>query len=312
MPPRLHFSRRLHCTFLLTLFLLAIGSMASAQAIFETFDSGSVSFDWNQWPFGYPTGSVSAAGPVWNDDLTFPGGAGEGCGGGIVGSYNDTTQALAIGGIINPDGTYDAVAVFVTFPEGPAVGSYEVDAESYTVGFVWIDNVSNLTIPDQDDDLIGWFEGLEADNRYGSASGTINVTAVSADGFAGTFTGLLGDPGSFTLLNVENGQFAVENLVAAPVLSVDGLARLSAAPNPFNPQTTIALSLDRSEQVQVAVYDMAGRKVATVHEGYLEDGDHRWVWSGRSDANRSMSAGMYLCRAVGKGWHRNMKLVLVP
>jgi len=298
------------------LLTVALGSLttgdAFAQTIFETYDEGSLSFDWNSWPFGFPAGSVSAEGPVWNEDLTFPGGANQGCGGGIRGVVADTTQALALGGIDNGDGTYDAVAVFVTFPEGPAEGTYAVDATNMTAGFIYIDNVSNLTIPGEDDDLLAWFDNLEATNRFGSTSGTVEVTAVSEAGFAGTFSGLMGDPDSFDLRNVENGQFSVANVPVSPVPGLGGGAALSAAPNPFNPQTTVALSLDRPQRVVVAVYDLAGRRVAWLHRGSLDAGAHAWVWSGRNDASRPQGAGLYFCRATGQGWSRTTKLVLVP
>ncbi len=304
--------RRALFSLLLTCLLMATGvGLATAQTIFETYEEGAVSFDWSGWPFGTPSGSVSVDGPVWNEDLTFPEGD-QGCGGGISGVEADSTQAVAIGGIDNGDGTYDAVAVFVTFPTGPAVGSYPVDAANNTVGFVYIDNVSNLTIPGQDDDLREWFNNLEATGRYGSTSGTIVVTAVSTDGFEGSFSGLMADPETYQLRNVDNGLFSVQNVALAPVPQPTAPARLHAAPNPFNPQTTIELSLERPERVVVAVYDLAGHRVAWLHRGRLDAGDHTWVWDGRSDAGVRQGAGMYLCRAAGPGWSRGAKLVLVP
>lgn len=296
----------------LSLAVLLFALPAGAQTIYEEYEDGSISFDWSGWPFGYPSGSVSAEGPVWNEDLLFPGGATEGCGGGIMGAVGDTTRAIAIGGIINPDETYDVIAVFVNFPEGPAVGSYAADPENFTAGFAWIDNVSNLTLPDPQGDLQAWFEALEADHLYGSASGTINVTAVSEAGFEGTFSGLLADLETLNLRNLDNGQFSVVNVPVSAVPTVASRGRLSAAPNPFNPQTTVELSLDRAQSTEVAVFDMAGRRVARLHSGLLDEGSHRWVWSGRNDAGRLQSAGMYFCRAAGAGWSETTKLVLIP
>ncbi|PID80471.1 hypothetical protein CSB20_07355, partial [bacterium DOLZORAL124_64_63] len=285
---------------------------ASAQVIYEIYDEGNVSFDWSAWPFGYPSGSEAMEGPFWNEEFIFPGDATEGCGGILKPGEGESTQAVALGGVDNGDGTYDVVAIMVTFPGEPAVGTYEVDATNGSVGFAFIDNVSNLSIPEDGANLMEWFENLEATNRFGSTSGEVVVTAASDESFEGTFSGLLADPETLELRNVENGVFSVVDVPVSAVPTTPGRAHLAAAPNPFNPQTTIALSLKHPERVGVAVYDMAGHQVARLHQGNLDAGDHRWVWSGRNDAGRRQPAGMYFCRAAGSGWSRVTKLVLVP
>ena len=40
-------------------------------------------------------------------------------------------------------------------------------------------------------------------------------------------------------------------------------------PNPFNPSTTIALSLDKAQTVQLSIFDAQGRLVRTLHDGVL-------------------------------------------
>jgi len=164
------------------LFLLVLGltfSTAGAQEIYEQFEEGSLSFDFDEWPWGGMSGTYLADGPVWNEDLSFPEGQVTGCGGGISGAVGDTTQALAIGAIDNPNGTRDAAVVFVTFFNGPATGNYAVDTETMSAGFVWIDDVVNLTMPEEGDDYQLWFDNLEANHKFGSTSGIINVTSVA-------------------------------------------------------------------------------------------------------------------------------------
>jgi len=224
------------------LFLLIMGlafSTATAQTIYEEYEEGIVTFDYDEWPWGGMSGTFLADGPVWGEDLSFPEGQDNGCGGGISGAMTDTTKAIAIGAVDNPNGTRDVTVVFITFPEGPATGSYAVDTETMSAGFVWIDDVENLTMPEEGDDYQVWFDNLVANHKFGSTSGTINVTAVGANSFSGTFSGMMGDPDDYTLLEIENGQFEVLNVAMAPVPQAKAPARLAAAPNPFNPQTTV-------------------------------------------------------------------------
>jgi len=297
----------------LLLMTLVLGfSVAGAQTIYEEYEEGIVTFDYEQWPWGGMEGTYLTNGPVWNEDLSFPEGQDSGCGGGVSGAVGDTTRAIAIGAIDNLDGSRDVAVVFVTFPTGPAVGSYTVDAVTMTAGFVWIDDVTNLTMPEEGDDYQLWFNGLEANHKFGSTSGTIYVTAVGTDGFAGSFSGLAGDPDDYTILDITNGQFEVLNNAAAPVPQAMASIKLAASPNPFNPQTTVKLSLDQDGPVVVDVFDLAGRRVAGLHNGLLGQGEHQWIWSGMDNAGVRQSAGVYFCRAQGHGWVVSTKLVLVP
>jgi len=70
-----------------------------------------------------------------------------------------------------------------------------------------------------------------------------------------------------------------------------------AAPNPFNPVTSIRFRLDRrAENVRVTVHDAAGRLVRTLHRGGLAAGEHGLEWRGEDDHGRSVGSGVYLYR----------------
>ncbi len=64
-------------------------------------------------------------------------------------------------------------------------------------------------------------------------------------------------------------------------------------PNPFSPQTRIDFDLDQADNVSVTVYDVRGRRVATLLEGRLGSGPHSATWDGRSADGRSVSSGVY-------------------
>ncbi len=78
----------------------------------------------------------------------------------------------------------------------------------------------------------------------------------------------------------------------------DGITAFGATlgqnyPNPFNPMTRIDFALDRSETVEISVFDLGGRRVASLHQGELGAGEHHVIWDGRTDSGASAPAGQY-------------------
>lgn len=69
---------------------------------------------------------------------------------------------------------------------------------------------------------------------------------------------------------------------------------LQAYPNPFNPQTTLSFTAEAEATARLQVVDLRGRRVATLHDGALAAGPHRWTWDGRDHTGRRVPAGLYL------------------
>lgn len=68
-------------------------------------------------------------------------------------------------------------------------------------------------------------------------------------------------------------------------------------PNPFNPSTEIVYYLDDSGPVRLEVFDMAGKRIATLVEAVLPQGEHR----ARFDAG-GLPTGTYVYRlTIGSG-----------
>jgi pectate lyase len=66
-------------------------------------------------------------------------------------------------------------------------------------------------------------------------------------------------------------------------------------PNPFNPSTTINFSLQKSEHVQIMVFDQTGRLVKKLVDENKGKGKNSVVWDGRNDAGDLVSSGIYFC-----------------
>lgn len=82
---------------------------------------------------------------------------------------------------------------------------------------------------------------------------------------------------------------AVDELPAALDLS-------PILPTPSRGEARISFGLPRAERVTLEVLDLAGRRVAILHEGTLEAGRHQRVWRGERASGGPASAGLYLAR----------------
>ncbi len=71
---------------------------------------------------------------------------------------------------------------------------------------------------------------------------------------------------------------------------------VSAAPNPFNPQTTIRYELASDGLVSLEIYDVAGRKVRSLEVGAQSAGAHQVTWRGDDDSGHQLSSGVYFAR----------------
>jgi hypothetical protein len=77
-------------------------------------------------------------------------------------------------------------------------------------------------------------------------------------------------------------------------------------PNPFNPSTTISFDLAKSGHVSLAVYDLTGRKVATLVEGIRAPGEHSVNFNA---ANLPSGLYIYRLQSDGRSLARSMTLL---
>ncbi|NOT33099.1 MAG: T9SS type A sorting domain-containing protein [Candidatus Eisenbacteria bacterium] len=102
-------------------------------------------------------------------------------------------------------------------------------------------------------------------------------------------------------------------LVPTGVTDAPGRERLelrTAAPNPFLTSTRIEYSIARASVADLSVFDITGRRVATLFHGPAEPGSHSVVWRGRSDNGQSAPSGVYQCVLQTVDGRQVRKLVL--
>ena len=66
-----------------------------------------------------------------------------------------------------------------------------------------------------------------------------------------------------------------------------------AYPNPFNPVTSMDLTVPFAGSVRISVIDILGREVALLQSGTMVPGHYRVSWNGRTGSGRSVASGTY-------------------
>ena len=83
-------------------------------------------------------------------------------------------------------------------------------------------------------------------------------------------------------------------------------------PNPFNPSTSIPLSLAADSDIRVSVYDARGSLVKNIHRGFLHSGHYVFSWDGTNVNNSDVSAGIYFCKLfIGENTKSVRKMILL-
>jgi hypothetical protein len=82
-------------------------------------------------------------------------------------------------------------------------------------------------------------------------------------------------------------------------------------PNPFNPSTRIDYSLLKDGHVDLAVYNAAGQKVASLVNGRQGSGSYTVTWNGTDDSGAETTSGVYFCRMVTGETTKSIKMILM-
>jgi len=106
------------------------------------------------------------------------------------------------------------------------------------------------------------------------------------------------------------GRFIINRM---PVLSTDDspsehrkLRLGSIYPNPFSNRATIEIELHKAGPVRLDVFDLLGRRVDRLHDGFLGTGSHTIEWRPESE-----TAGMFFVRLTASGESQSRTLVRV-
>jgi len=77
-------------------------------------------------------------------------------------------------------------------------------------------------------------------------------------------------------------------------------------PNPFNTQTTINYDVPIASRVVIEIYDILGRKVETLVDGFRSPGSYKAVWNARD-----LSSGLYFYRLRADNYSEIKRMIYI-
>ena len=212
-------------------------------------------------------------------------------------------------------------STFTTLPES----TYRVKLNSVNIGdtwTAWIDeplkaevvDTSTVTVP------VGTFETFVINMYLKSIPDSLVHIGYLTDGIGSVKFILLGDTSLLTSYSISGGsgyyplavgnwwRFEYANSVEDQIeqLKPSDFNLSQNYPNPFNPATNIEYNLPTTAHVYLQVYDILGRKVATLVDEFQPSGK-KWV---EFDASR-LPSGVYFYRLQAGLFTETKKLVLL-
>ena len=154
---------------------------------------------------------------------------------------------------------------------------------------------------------------LRMEDLITAATGSMDALAKRA---AGVVVVGGADPGNVTLqpwlINSHSNSFdlAMTAQTAQPVAGAGLLAvvtgdrqgavrALTVSPNPAQSAVRIGFELAQSGDVDLTIFDVSGREVATVFHGRWDAGAHELGWDGRDSSGHPVDGGIYFARLSG-------------
>jgi len=253
-------------------------------------------------------------------------------------------------GLTNAPGEGNCTGCHASFPLNSGTGVLDIVnvPTAYTPGTDYDLTISlsdpdasrwgfEMTVLDGTDAFTGALAALDANTQVstGGALGRTYVKQTSPgtnNGQTGSNTwtvrwtapaGGTGDVTFYIAGNAANGNFTTSGdriyAVALPLQENAGTdvgdaprpLALKSAPNPFNPRTELAFELSDAAPVRLTVHSLDGRRVATLHEGFLEAGVHRFPWTAVDPTGRQLPSGVYLGRVATPAGSGIVRMTLV-
>lgn len=89
---------------------------------------------------------------------------------------------------------------------------------------------------------------------------------------------------------------------------------LKAYPNPFSSRVTFEYELEKDSNIRIEIYDITGKMVSIVQNGFQKAGTHQVNWDSHSANEKPVDPGVYLCRYVSNYPEENenfLKLIII-
>jgi hypothetical protein len=113
------------------------------------------------------------------------------------------------------------------------------------------------------------------------------------------------------------GRFRVAPIQCPAVAAVDPggpslrPVLLAPFPNPTRSRSAFGIDLPQDSRLEIAVYDVSGRRIRLVADGAVSAGYREWVWDGLDDTGQPVQSGVYYLRVISGGQVRAAPITLI-
>ncbi len=104
----------------------------------------------------------------------------------------------------------------------------------------------------------------------------------------------------------------LDNNFEDPIIDIPVQTQLhNAYPNPFNPSTTISYTLKKPANVEIEIFNIAGRKIWNKSISHNQSGNYNVVWKGLNSRGKEVVSGIYYYRFTSGKYTETRKMVLM-
>jgi hypothetical protein len=217
---------------------------------------------------------------------------GQGSVGGAVGENDvDGGKTTLLSPVFNLDGATSAGFSYwrwYTEDKGTNAGDDYWDVDVTSDGVNWV-SLEHTNVSDE-----SWVPMSFELGDFVSLTATVQIRFIASDEGVNSLMEAAVDD---VLLNA---QWSIQTEVDEGAIPAR-LALGANFPNPFNPKTTLRFDLPEKGQVDLAVYDVRGRRVMTIASGMMDAGSYELIWNGVDEFGKPVASGVYFSRiAFGK------------
>jgi hypothetical protein len=241
--------------------------------------------------------------------------------------YSYESQLLSVASVSSSSSDASLGSTAIGFQQGASPSATAVGTEGMLPS---PGNTNNTAMPVQLSGFQAVVDGQTVRLRWATASETNNAGFAVQHAMDGDFVTRAFVDGHGTTSQPHTYTFATSALLAGThrfrlrQVDVDGTASLSPVvevqvqsaapfeltrphPNPFHQSAALTLTVTQSQQVEAALYDVLGRRVATLHHGTIP-ADHPTLLQVNGSV---LPSGLYIVRVIGDGFsiHRKMTLL---
>ena len=146
--------------------------------------------------------------------------------------------------------------------------------------------------------------------KIGFVSGSGNSNSPNSYSFSDQPQG--GTSFSYRLKQIDNdGNYKYYDAITVTLNNPKTAELMQNSPNPFNPSTAIKFYIPNNSDVSIKIYDMLGRKVATLINNQEKAGYHIVYWNGRDRYGNNASSGVYIYRLTAGNFSETKKMMLM-